>query len=405
MKQTSVMKPKIICAALAMTLSASFNKSQGESLERSADQSALSEDSSISSDKTSSKISSTPVSKFRPQTRNPLKWPFSSYSIWNMPIGSGAIYKPANMPPIPSGDPWAPMPQIDDEIIVLRPKAPSTAVYYSDAAWSGRNRCAATGSFLVKVPIPSSYLVPHDNGNASAAFLAADGRTIIQMQPFTRCTIGGPATSLVKFNAVDIYGDGHTGSHGGSGLSAIGGSIRIGELRPGQQGPRHALKVAVDSREVLYPCRVRKECYRWPAVTADSQAVGYYGSKTTSPNPAMKMGSLLAIPASTNLAHLGLETEPGKQLGWTLQNYGAYIVDSAGGPSFYLNAENGPDGSMRMQFQADWGYPLQQRVRDNTPWVRDLQRLVKALYVVDNNSAASIGGGGTPRQPLAPPLR
>ncbi|MFC3109201.1 hypothetical protein ACFOFO_14720, partial [Undibacterium arcticum] len=102
---------------------------------------------------------------------------------------------------------------------------------------------------------------------------------------------------------------------------------------------------------------------------------------------------------------LGLETEPGKQLAWTLQNYGAYIVDSTGGPAFALNAENGPDGSLRTQFKADWGFDLEQRVQGATPWVRDMQRLVQALYVVNNNSPTSIGGGGTPRQPLAPSLQ
>jgi len=30
--------------------------------------------------------------------------------------------------------------------------------------------------------------------------------------------------------------------------------------------------------------------------------------------------------------------------------------------------------------------------------------MIKAVYVVNNNSATSIGGGGTPRQPLAPPF-
>ena len=33
-----------------------------------------------------------------------------------------------------------------------------------------------------------------------------------------------------------------------------------------------------------------------------------------------------------------------------------------------------------------------------------MQRLMVALRVVDKNSPTSIGGGGTPRQPLAPPL-
>ena len=35
----------------------------------------------------------------------------------------------------------------------------------------------------------------------------------------------------------------------------------------------------------------------------------------------------------------------------------------------------------------------------------DLPRISPYLAVVTNNSAQSIGGGGTPRQPLAPPLR
>jgi hypothetical protein len=253
--------------------------------------------------------------------------------------------------------------------------------------------------------VPRDYVVPHGNGNNAAAILGRDGRTIIQTQPFTRCTAGGYATSLIKFEEVDLYGDGIAGSHGGSGLSAIGGSIRIGELRPGQQGPRHALKVAVDSREVLFPCKVKSDCFRWPAGGADSNAIGYYGSRSGKPNPAMKMGALLAIPASVDLRTLRLETEPGRQLAWTLQNYGAYIVDSSGGPAFYFAAEVGTDGSMHEQFARDWGYPLRQRVRDNTPWVRDVQRLVTALHVVDNNAPSSIGGGGVPRQPLAPPLQ
>jgi hypothetical protein len=47
------------------------------------------------------------------------------------------------------------------------------------------------------------------------------------------------------------------------------------------------------------------------------------------------------------------------------------------------------------------------RIRDSdvSPWARDLQRIRPLLHVVDNNSATSIGGGGTPRQPLAPPFQ
>jgi hypothetical protein len=337
-------------------------------------------------------------------TRDPLKQPFASSSIWNRPIGSGAVYAPANLSGNPGGDPWAPMPQTDQEQIVLRPTAPLTNIYYSDAGWSGRNRCGATGGVLIQVPMPSSYIVPNRNDNSSAVFLMADKRTLIHTQPFARCNVGSYGTSIVKFDPVDIFGDGILGSHGGSGMSAIGGSIRLGELRPGSQGPRHALKVNVYAKEALYRCSSYNNCYRWPARAADSYAVGFYGAANGNSNTAMKMGALLAIPASTNIANLGMETEPGRQLAWTLQNYGAYIVDDTYGPAFAINVENGADGSKPAEFRADYGFDMDQRVNGNTAWMRDMQRLVRALSVVNNNGPNSIGGGGTPRQPLAPEM-
>jgi hypothetical protein len=337
-----------------------------------------------------------------------LKQPFAVNSIWNMPIGRNAVYVPANIPAIPySANEWAPMPVVDREIIVLTPTAPLTNIYYSSAAWTGADRCAPTGGMLFQLPIPSAFVVPNAPGNNSAVFLKPDGRTLVHTQPFTRCTAGGSGTSLTTasdFPEVDLYGDGIRGSHGGSGLSAIGGSIRVGELRPGNRGPAHALKVAVYSAQVLFACSTSSQCYRWPADRADSNAVGSYGRLRPSNSSAMKMGALLAIPASTNLSNLGLETEPARQLAWTLQNYGAYIDDSVAEPSFVIDAEDGYNGSVITQFQGDWGFPMEQRVNSNSPWSRDMQRLMTALNVVDNNSPTTIGGGGTPLQPLAPAL-
>jgi hypothetical protein len=306
------------------------------------------------------------------------------------------------------GDPndpnyWRPMPSVDEEIIVLTPSAPLTDIYFSSAGWTRANRCPPTFplTLLFQLPMPNDFIVPNGPGNNAAAFLKPDWRTLIQTQPFTRCVAGGPGTTLTPpsyFPPADLYADGIRGSHGGSGLSAIGGSLRVGELRPGSQGPRHALKLALYSAQVLDNCQdPGKPCYRWPADRADANA-------KASNIPAMKMGALLAIPASVDLATMGLETGPARQLAWTLQNYGAYIDDSIGEPGFVLDAENGSDGSLESQFQADWGFPFRQRAGFNSPWSRDMQRLMTALYVVDNNSATSIGGGGTPREPLAPPL-
>ncbi|MCS0658995.1 hypothetical protein [Massilia terrae] len=338
-------------------------------------------------------------------SRDPLKQPFASNSIWNMPIGSGAVFTPAKISPTPGNNIWAKMPGADTEKIVLTPTAPLTSLNLSNAGWTGKNRCSATGGLMLQVPMPSSYVVPNSTLNSSASFLLKDGRTIVQTQPLARCTAGAPGTAMAKFANVDLFGTGITGAHGGSGLSAIGGSIRLGELRPGTTtGPRHALKVNVYAKEVLYKCTTSSACYRWPAVKADSYAVGWYGTANNNSNVQTKMGALLAIPPSINIAALGLETKPAQQLAWTLQNYGAYVVDDTYAPGFDLNVEDGPSGSKTAEFQRDWGFAMEQRVNNNTPWVRDIQRLVKALSVVSNNTASTIGGGGTPKQPLAAPI-
>jgi hypothetical protein len=347
----------------------------------------------------------TPTPTPTPAARDPLKQPFASNSIWNMPIGSNAQYVPAGLKGNPGNNQWAGMPYIDEEKIVMTPTAPATALNLSTAAWSGKNRCSATGGLLLTVPMPSSYVVPHSTENNSASFLLADKRTIVQTQPLARCTAGGAGTSYAKFTNVDIYGTGITGAHGGSGLSAIGGSIRLGEMRPGTtEGPRHALKVNVYAKEALYKCTTRANCYRWPATTGDSYAVGFYGTANNNSNTAMKQGSLLAIPYSTSIASLNLETTPGKQLAWTLQNYGAYIVDDTYAPGFALNAEGGPNGSKADEFKRDWGFSMKGYVQDNTAWRRDMQKIVQALSVVNNNTSTAIGGGGTPRQALAAPI-
>lgn len=269
--------------------------------------------------------------------RNPLYWPFAQNSIWNTPIGSSAVYVAANLPAIPD-DPtdqtaaeWSPMPNIDEERIVLTPTAPITTIEFSNAGWNNtRDRCIATGGTIaglpVTVPMPASYVLggtPQKNNGA--AFLMPDRRTLIQTQPLARCVAGGPATSIARLTDggvdADIFGNGRVGAHGGSKLSTLGGTIRRGEMRPGSRGPRHALKVLVYEKMDFHNCdgTAQNPCFRWPAFVADSGAAANYGSIRNNVQ-AMRMGALLAIPASINLDTLGLESEPGRQIAWTLQN-------------------------------------------------------------------------------------
>ena len=107
--------------------------------------------------------------------------------------------------------------------------------------------------------------------NNAMGILMPDNRTLVQTQPAYRCTPGGPLLSMYHRGRavchwpgefaiprgsgwhaggpeffpweIDILGDGALGAHGGSGLSAVGGTIRSGELAPGAGPIRHALKV------------------------------------------------------------------------------------------------------------------------------------------------------------------
>lgn len=347
-----------------------------------------------------------------PTTRDPLTQPFIPQSIWNMPIGSGATFVSANLAADPPGGNYGYI-EADDEGIVLSPTSPATMVYYSKVGWGGGNRCTDTTTgqddgLPVTVPIPSSYVVPNGGGNSEAVFLQSDQQTLISVEPFARCTAGTYGTAYIAspdFND-NLYSTGYKGAHGGSYLSDLGGTIRLGELRPTQAGPTHALKFDISSAiEFFHPSSLAT-AYTWPAQTADSDwsTYGTVSPHANATNKYMVMGALLAIPSSVNINEIGLQTQEGKQLAWTLQNYGAYIVDSTGGAGMNLCVEHGSAGDFETQFQSDWGLAFNTYVINNTAWIQDIEIIRPLLSIVTNNTSSSIGGGGTPLQPLAPAL-
>jgi hypothetical protein len=157
---------------------------------------------------------------------------------------------------------------------------------------------------------------------------------------------------------------------------------------------------------MFYKCSTDADCFRWPALHADSYAVGHYGYGANNPNvdnQAMKMGALLALPPNLDIATLGLKTEPGKQIAWTLQNYGAYVDEDSYGASFLMGSELSPKGSFQDQFKSDYGFDFN-TASDGGDWSGDFQKILPKLQVIDNNAPNHIGGGGTPRQPLAPEI-
>ena len=94
--------------------------------------------------------------------------------------------------------------------------------------------------------------------NNAAAILRPDNVTLIDTQPLVRCSTGsGPIMSLApQFPDSNIRLDsGNHGAHGGSGLSAIGGTVRLGELLPAADPIRHSLKLQLWAHNYYYNIR------------------------------------------------------------------------------------------------------------------------------------------------------
>ena len=336
--------------------------------------------------------------------RDPNLWPFSRDSVWNLPLGANAVYVPANI-----AKPTAWGMTTDPDVLILTPSEPVTPVYYNSDAWGGGSRCDAQGGVLFSAPIPPDFVVPGakpgDTPNFATAILMADGHTLVQGQPMARCTANGTAT-MWWYMENDLYGTGEGGGHGGSMLSSIGGTIRLGELVPGGV-IQHAMKVNLDGAANLYYDGATRG-YRWPATAADGCASSCYGGS----NPALRMGSLLAIPPSVDVNTMGLETAPALILAKAFQDYGAYVVDNTGWSVYGIETEFSPQGRVEDEFQAAWSMPINPVSRD-VPWARDMDRIFGTLGVVDDWDAgawtqvsASNGtegsGGGAPRVPWAP---
>ncbi len=338
------------------------------------------------------------------EARDPLKWPFSQTSIWNMPVGADAKYVHAKIEKA-----MAAGMTIDEDYIVMMPDAPLMDIARNFAGWNrDKNRCAVEGKVLFSAPVPQSWIVSPETWdgitpNAGLAVLMPDKRTIKQTQPFAHCTAGQPGTSQYMFEDEDIYSDGIYGSHGGSGLSAIGGTLRLGELTPNSGPIRHALKVNIFGKKNIYYDAGTKG-YRWPAKRADGYAANnYYKDRKSEIVKACRMGALLALPAKMKLDSMGFETTPARILAEAFKNFGAYLVDDTAWDVYAIITEWSPEGRFDEDFKKNWGFSMKASSK-NTPWARDMDRIFLNLQVVDNNSATTVGGGGKTRMPLAPPF-
>jgi hypothetical protein len=345
-----------------------------------------------------------------PERRSVYEWPFSADSIWNLPLGSEAELAPIGFTQPPNGY------VMDTGVIVMSPSAPLRPVVTFD--WPARCASDDDEQTGLNLPVPDDLVVAPDSPdwsgvtpNLAGGVLLADGRTVQELNYVSRCEPGGPigvAADGVR-GRLDLFGAGagtgreSWGGHGGSRLSAVGGTIRVGELT-GPDPIRHVTKIGVDCSRW---CRQEggRNTYRWPALAADALSTLEYGSNAVR-EPRLGMGSLVAIPPDVDLTTLGLETLPAQKLAWTWQHYGAYVVDNTGED----------DGWGQQAIMVEFGVVAElQEVGvdpntwarqgwEDTPWNRDMNRLFAQLHEVVNQGPDRPGGGGRPVQPLAPPF-
>lgn len=343
-------------------------------------------------------------------TRNKYLFPFTQGSIWNTPIGSGATLSP-------SGIAWGNYSYgfqtrfiAEEELIFMDPATNNCIIEYSSAEWTGVNRCNTTGSgsgFPVTVKMPNSYVVPHSGENNCTAWIDSTGDIVIQAQPLARCTAGTNGTAYVRFSDINIKtGDGALGAHGGSNLSALGGTIRFGEFSDAIVNSRtyfrHALKCNMHALLWYYWGGGGGNQYRSPATKADRYAsASTYGGT----NSQLKPGSLLTLSSSFDTNTL---LDPYARIIWeTIKRFGIYVVDDTTWNAFSMSMERGPAGNVIDEFATLAGFSFEQQPNNSSQEInfyKDMRTGFNNTYVVTNNSLGNPGGGGSPlySTPLAP---
>src|SRR5256886_14144346 len=124
------------------------------------------------------------------------------------------------------------------------------------------------------------------------------------------------------------------------------------------------------------------------------------------------MGALLALPPGFDTG--SLETDAARILARGFVDYGAYVVDNTGWSVYGLATEFSTAGNVEQEFARSWGFSMTPASKD-VPWARDMDRIFRALAVVDNRNLANwqtvpasggtLGAGlGAPHTAWAPPL-
>lgn len=279
--------------------------------------------------------------------------PFSSDSIWNTAIGSGAQFEPAN------STKNAELRRVSSYI--NSNNGYGIAMNTATEADPIRSVTFQGKTFTHRIP-ENATVVEGSDGNLNVI----DGQYVYEYWTVRKKADGNYTAGYgVK---TDLLGSGVSGGIRAGQFSTNGGLIRKHELE--NLHMPHALVMALNASQM-------KKGWVFPAISEDGDNSGYNGS--------IPMGSLFAIPPEVDINSLGLSPE-GLMLAKAMQDYGVYVGDKSSNVTLY--ASNDVEREMPAQFRN---------------LVKDFQNILQdELRFVSNNSKNNIGGGGTPRQPKQP---
>jgi len=261
------------------------------------------------------------------KAENSFSRPFSPSSIWNRQIPSDAEY--VDVQDAIWGDPAQAPTGIHPDLVAIYYVDPSQSLinFRLNKGWNYPERSRPRGATLFQrrlSPAAGTDLRYPNNGNANYVIIdratgLADEGTGAWRDPESDFLTFYDGSNLHKIDLIN--GDGLLGARG-SRLPALGGALRVGELR---SGIKHSMAVALSSRRYS-----KKVHHVWPAAKGDGFAsnpiYGYLGG-----NPRYTMGTLLAIPRDFDVGSVTWNTPQGLVVAKAAQRYGWYIVDSSTG--------------------------------------------------------------------------
>lgn len=276
--------------------------------------------------------------------------PFSSESVWNTAMGSGAKFDPADSSRMKNF--------FNESAYINSNNGYGIALNIAELSDPVRSVTFQGKTYTHRIPADATVISGTD-GNLNVI----DGQYVYEYWQVKKKSDGNYTAGYgVK---TDLLDSGIEGGIRAGQFSTNGGLIRQHELE--NLHMPHALVMALSAEQL-------KSGWVFPAISEDGGNNGYSGT--------IPMGSLFAIPPEVDIDKLGLSPE-GHMLAEAMQDYGVYVGDRASQITLYASNDverELPDAFKRM--------------------VKDFQSILKdELRYVTNNSKNSIGGGGEPRQP------